>query len=97
MGRELIESAAAEVANGQGEQRVLFRQELSGTSVEGYKSSGDTESTTGLGDRGGFGELGDHKEEESQVKKEEEGCQGNVNPQSAQATRGMKVRSGSRL
>jgi len=84
MGRELIESAAAEVANGQGEQRVLFRQELSGASVEGYSSSENTEGTTGLGNRGSFGELGDHKEEERQVKKEEEGCQGNVDPQSAQ-------------
>jgi len=84
METRLVESAAAEVAYRQSEQRVLLCQELSSASVEGDSSSKDTEGTTGLGDRGGFGELGNHKEEEGQVKEEEEGCQSDVNPQSAQ-------------
>lgn len=80
---DLIESAT-EAANGEGEQGVLLGQELGGASVVSDESSGNTESTTSLCDRGGFGKLGNEEEEEGHVEKEEEGDQSHVDSQGAE-------------
>lgn len=68
----------------EGEPRVILSQELGGTSVESNGSSGETETTTGGFDGGVTRKLSDHEEEESQIKKEEEADQSDIDPQGRQ-------------
>jgi len=77
--------AAAEAADRESEERVLLSQELGGTSVESDSSGGETTSSTSPGKRTVNGELTSHKEEESEIEETEEGSQGDVDPQGAQA------------
>lgn len=81
---DLIESATAEVANGESEQRVLLSQKLGGTGVEGNESGSNADSSTSLGNGGVLDELANHEEEEGQVEEEEESDQSDVDPQGSQ-------------
>lgn len=83
-GTRSVKSAAAEVANGESEQRVVLSQELGSASVESNSGSEDTESTASLSDRGVRSELGNGEKEESEIKAEEQGDQSDVDPQGTQ-------------
>jgi len=76
--------AAGEGTEGESEPRVVLGQQLGGTGVESGRGSGKTDGSTSLVDSELFGELAGHKEEEGQVKEEEEGDQGDVDPQGRQ-------------
>lgn len=88
MKTRLIDAAATDGDNGEGEQRVVLGQQLGGTSVEGDGGSDEANSSTDLVDRQVLGELADHEEEEGQVEEEEEENQREVDPQRSQARRG---------
>jgi len=79
-----VKTAAAHGADGESEQRVVLSQELGSTGVESDGGSDKTESSTSLVDGSVLSELANHEEEEGQVKKGEEGNQGDVNPQGCQ-------------
>lgn len=80
--------AAGEGTEGESEPRVVLGQQLGGTGVESGRGSGKTDGSTSLVNSELFGELAGHKEEEGQVEEEEEGDQGDVDPQGRQAARG---------
>jgi hypothetical protein len=82
--RHLVLAEAAEVADGEGEERVFLSQELSGAKVVSGKGGGDTDTTTSLVDGCVPSELSGHEKEEGEIEKEEEGDQGHINPQGGQ-------------
>ena len=87
MKTRLIDAAATDGDNGEGEQRVVLGQQLGGTSVESDGGSDEANSSTDLVDRQVLSELADHEEEEGQVEEEEEENQREVDPQRSQARR----------
>ena len=78
---------AAKVADGESDEAVLLIQQLGGTGVVSDSCGEETHSTTGLVGGYASGELAGHEKEEGDIKTAEEGDQGNVDLEGAQASR----------
>jgi len=81
----LIQAAVGNGTEREDKPRIFFSQQLGSTGVEGSRSSGKTDASTGLVNREVFGELANHEEEEGEIEEEEEGNQCDVDFEGRQA------------